>query len=350
MRIGNNDELVKISAVHPRRQNCGDIGCKLVFRLLVKVGFLHGGARKTKALAPYARGIRFDLTVFAILALLITFCAQDDLIQRAIVAEQHPLSAVGHKNERMVRNEHVLGNLQQLCFVPLDRGSAGSAVYRPGGFMGPNTTMMKLCLWGSLLAGGTYLGVVAADLHGPMTIVWKGSGVALLAIFALLRARSSDGVMLAGVMALGALGDVLLDLVFIWGAVSFALGHILAVYLYRRNLRPGLSSSQRALGLVLMVSTPVIAWQMTHDVSVVGYALLLGLMAASAWTSRFSRYRVGLGAVMFVVSDLLIFARMGPLAGSVFASLAIWALYYGGQLLITLGVTQGLGARGRSLL
>jgi hypothetical protein len=31
------------------------------------------------------------------------------------------------------------------------------------------------------------------------------------------------------------------------------------------------------------------------------------------------------------------------------AGIAIWALYYGGQLLITLGVTQGLGARRKSL-
>jgi uncharacterized membrane protein YhhN len=41
------------------------------------------------------------------------------------------------------------------------------------------------------------------------------------------------------------------------------------------------------------------------------YSLGLSLMAATAWTSRFHRFRVGIGAVMFVVSDLLIFARAG---------------------------------------
>ena len=76
-----------------------------------------------------------------------------------------------------------------------------------------------------------------------------------------------------------------------------------------------------------------------------GYALLLGLMAGSAWTSRFSRYRTGIGAVMFVASDLLIFAEMGPLAGAAFIGVAIWALYFAGQFLITLGVAQGLGER-----
>lgn len=215
--------------------------------------------------------------------------------------------------------------------------------------MGPNTTLMKLCLWGSMLAGVSYLWVVVADLQSPTAIVWKGTGVALLAVFALLRARSSDGVMLAGVMAFGALGDVLLDVAFTLGAVSFAFGHILAILLYRRNGRPNLAASQRALGVLLAIATPVIAWSLTHAADVTGYALLLGLMAGSAWMSRFSRYRTGLGAVMFVASDLLIFAEMGPLAGSAMTGIAIWALYYGGQLLITLGVTQGLGARRKSL-
>jgi uncharacterized membrane protein YhhN len=34
-------------------------------------------------------------------------------------------------------------------------------------------------------------------------------------------------------------------------------------------------------------------------------------MAAAAWSSRFPRYRVGAGAVLFVISDWLIFSRMG---------------------------------------
>ena len=159
----------------------------------------------------------------------------------------------------------------------------------------------------------------------------------------------SDGVMLAGVMAFGALGDVLLDVAFTLGAASFALGHILAILLYRRNRRPNLAASQRALGVLLAVATPVIAWLLTHALDVTGYALLLGLMAGSAWTSRFSRYRTGFGAVMFVASDLLIFAEMGPLAGAAFIGVAIWALYFAGQFLITLGVAQGLGERRRSL-
>jgi uncharacterized membrane protein YhhN len=68
-------------------------------------------------------------------------------------------------------------------------------------------------------------------------------------------------------------------------------------------------------------------------------------MAAAAWTSSFPRYRVGLGAVLFVASDLLIFARMGPLAASALPGLLVWPLYYFGQVLIATGVVGELRAR-----
>jgi uncharacterized membrane protein YhhN len=44
---------------------------------------------------------------------------------------------------------------------------------------------------------------------------------------------------------------------------------------------------------------------------------------------------------MFVVSDLLIFARAGPLPDSFAVGLAVWGLYYFGQLLICVGVVRG---------
>jgi len=72
------------------------------------------------------------------------------------------------------------------------------------------------------------------------------------------------------------------------------------------------------------------------------YAAGLGAMAASAWVSRFPRYRVGLGAVMFVASDLLIFSKMGPLAGARIPSILIWPLYFAGQALIAWGAVTTL--------
>ena len=70
------------------------------------------------------------------------------------------------------------------------------------------------------------------------------------------------------------------------------------------------------------------------------YAAGLAAMAASAWLSRFPRHQVALGAVMFLASDLLIFARSGPLAGAAWLGLAIWGLYFAGQALIATSVAR----------
>lgn len=61
-------------------------------------------------------------------------------------------------------------------------------------------------------------------------------------------------------------------------------------------------------------------------------------MAATALGSRLPLATVGRGALMFVLSDLLIFARLGPLPDNLATGLAVWGLYYFGQMLICVGV------------
>jgi uncharacterized membrane protein YhhN len=151
-------------------------------------------------------------------------------------------------------------------------------------------------------------------------------------------------------MAFGALGDVLLDAAgLVVGAVAFLIGHLIAIGLYWRNRRPSTTLSQRLLAILVVPATVIIAFLLPADRAgapgVALYALSLALMASFAWTSRFPRYRVGLGALMFVLSDLLIFAREGALAGAAWIGLAIWGLYYFGQLMICVGVTATLAKR-----
>ena len=94
--------------------------------------------------------------------------------------------------------------------------------------------------------------------------------------------------------------------------------------------------------MALLVLVPLVAFNLptvrSTAIGVAIYALALGAMAASTWISAYPRYRVGIGAVLFVVSDLLIFARIGPMSESPLPDLLIWPLYYTGQLLICLGV------------
>ena len=147
--------------------------------------------------------------------------------------------------------------------------------------------------------------------------------------------------------ALGALGDVLLDAAGMTvGAIAFLAGHLVAIALYWRHRRPVLAPTQAALAVVLLVATPVTSFALTEDLGVTLYAFGLGAMAAAAWASRFPRYRTGIGAVLFVVSDLLIFARMGVLSDSVLPNLLVWPTYFAGQALIAWGVVTRLARRG----
>jgi uncharacterized membrane protein YhhN len=208
-------------------------------------------------------------------------------------------------------------------------------------------TPARLALAAAVVGGVSYIASWNLPLSEAASLAWKGSGVGLLAVYAALKARSLDGWLVCAVMAFGAAGDVLLGAAGMEvGAAAFLVGHLIAIWLYARNPRPATTASQRLLAILLVPATVAVAWLLPADRAGAGpvalYALGLAAMAAFAWLSRFPRYRVGIGALMFVVSDLLIFARSGPLEGQAWVGYAIWTLYFGGQLLIVLGVTRTL--------
>jgi uncharacterized membrane protein YhhN len=180
---------------------------------------------------------------------------------------------------------------------------------------------------------------------GPEAMIAaKGASVGLLALAAALRARDSDGWLLACVMALGALGDILLEIDFGAGAAAFAAGHIVAIGLYRRHPRIGVNPSQWTVAALMPAAAAIfpafLLWGRPDAVPFIAYGLLLGAMAASAWLSRFPRRLVAAGALLFLVSDMLIAVRLG--VGAQWLGLPIWLLYYVGQLMIFLGVTSSL--------
>lgn len=216
--------------------------------------------------------------------------------------------------------------------------------------MTQTNTLARWVLIASILAGVSYIAAWGLDLPKAAELTWKGLGVGLLAVYAALKARDLDGWLLVAVMAFGALGDVLLGAAGLTvGALAFLAGHLIAIGLYLRNRRAALSRGQLALAVVLVPATVIIAFLLPSDRAgapgVAFYSLGLSLMAATAWTSRFHRFQVGIGAVMFVVSDLLIFGRAGPLPDNFLTGLGVWGLYYFGQLLICVGVTKTLSSR-----
>lgn len=171
-------------------------------------------------------------------------------------------------------------------------------------------------------------------------LLLKAGSVAALPAYALARSRHRDARHIAAVMATGAMGDAFIELDTIAGGAWFLLAHLLAIALYWRRRRAAPSVSQRAAAASVLAGVPLCAWLLTDDPLAAVYAVALAAMAASAWLSRFSRYAVGVGALLFVASDLLIFARLGGTLSQSVTSWLIWPMYYAGQLLIVTGVIR----------
>lgn len=196
----------------------------------------------------------------------------------------------------------------------------------------------------SLLFAITYFFMMDGKVGGSWLALWKGAGVGFLAIYAVHRGPGRDGVLISIVMTLCALADVTIQFSFLAGGAIFAIGHMVAIGLYVSNRRERTSGSQKAAGVALLVTTPVLAGTLTYPLDnwwlAALYAALVGAMAGTAWTSHFPRYRVGVGALLFVVSDLVLFAQEAGHISRDLSDWLVWPLYYSGQFLIATGVIQ----------
>ncbi|NYT39983.1 lysoplasmalogenase [Sphingomonas sp. R-74633] len=195
----------------------------------------------------------------------------------------------------------------------------------------------------ALIAGITFTANGWVGLHGTPAVIWKGAGVALLALWARSKAVNSGGRMIAAVLALGALGDVLLELQgMAAGGLAFLAGHFLASYLYLRNARVPAANwiaPPVAMGVALF------AWWVFkggYQVELLAfYVFGLSLMTASAMLSRLGTL-VALGALLFFVSDWLIFLNQGRLIAPQIAELLVWPTYFAGQAFIAWGAVHAL--------
>ncbi|WP_369060649.1 lysoplasmalogenase family protein [Caulobacter sp. 73W] len=202
----------------------------------------------------------------------------------------------------------------------------------------------NLVLAAAVLAGLSYMVSWQMPLPSMTSTAWKGAAVSLLAVYAALKAEDGDGWLACAMLALYALGDVLLDMLGLTrGALAFLAGHIVAMALYARN-HAGLPLPKALLAWAIVPVTVLISWHLPSDRSfapgVALYALGLSLMAGAALNSRFAAGGTGLGAVLFVISDLLIFAREGPLEGQAWVGFGVWGLYLAANVLICLAVTR----------
>ena len=209
-------------------------------------------------------------------------------------------------------------------------------------------------LWLLALAGGvSFMLAVVQRLDGPAIWAWKTTGVGFLALWAAANARERHGGLIAAALAFGALGDYLLDAKgLVAGAAAFAVGHVVAIALYLMNRRTQTTPWKRLLGWLTMPATLAIVWGMLSPAAgwwhAAVYSLFVAAMAAAAWTSRFPRYCTGIGAMLFLASDLFIFAGEGGVLGKDVTMWLVWPLYFAGQALIAWGVVGTLAKEARA--
>lgn len=216
--------------------------------------------------------------------------------------------------------------------------------------MGQDLAHKRPWLLVSLAFGLTYPLAAHLPVTGLLSVIWKMSGVGMLVPYALRRHHGGHFAWLAAILALYALADGVLEQSTFWGGTIFAIGHLAAIGLYLRHRRVLIAPSQKALAVTLLVVTPFVTCMLPSDRSLASqtalYGLIVGGMAAAAWGSNFPRYRVGTGAVLFVVSDIVLVAQMGPLDGWIGQGTVVWFTYYFGVLLIATGGVQTLIKRG----
>ncbi len=148
----------------------------------------------------------------------------------------------------------------------------------------------------------------------------KGAAVGLLALYAFMRHRGRDAYHLGAIMIVAALGDMAMEVdhhcrgAALLPATTWC--HRALPAHPREHCRSDPEGRCRGnaaahAGYLLAASRSTAPRRCPLAL----YGLAVGGMAACAWLSAFPRYRVGLGAVLFLASDVLIVAGYGPLMG-----------------------------------
>lgn len=199
-------------------------------------------------------------------------------------------------------------------------------------------------LLASLLLGIGYVFIERSGWLGGFGILWKGACVGLLIPYALRWKAVCDRPLLAAMLGLYALADMLLEIDLEWGAFLFICGHMAAIAYFWRQRRDRPAPSQRLLALAIPLASLTIGFflltsPVTEPAPLV-YIFFVSTMAGMAWRSRFPRYRTGVGALLFLLSDMVLLAREGGLMPDAIAIWLIWPLYYAGVFMMTTGIVQ----------
>ncbi len=190
----------------------------------------------------------------------------------------------------------------------------------------------------------------------PLRTVIKIMPVAALALIAYLSGpRHGAALLLPAALALSAVGDGFLagdpKRWLPLGLASFLIAHLIYVALFWSA--GGSSAPSEPVRLVLILAAPIggvgmLAWLWPHLGAMRGavsaYVGAIVAMLATSLLLPWTAWPVMVGALAFMASDAILSAdlfRSARIAGSErMSAYAIWALYYGGQAAIALGLMR----------
>jgi uncharacterized membrane protein YhhN len=207
-------------------------------------------------------------------------------------------------------------------------------------FRAARDVRLVLFLTGAAVAG-LYLATVWVDVPSPAGPAWKGSGIALLGLYAFAMG--------ARLPALGlvfcAAGDVLLEYngLFVAGMAAFGLGHACYAATFLGTIRRhGMNRRDLPVAVIVtLAASAALAWLIPGMADLLVPSLLyfgiILLMAASAIVSK-SAMAARMGALLFLVSDSLLAA--GLYRGVDILPGAVWATYAAAQILLCWGFVR----------
>ena len=176
-------------------------------------------------------------------------------------------------------------------------------------------------------------------LADPGGLVWKAAGIVLLGLYALSQRSWIAG---AGLLFC-ALGDVLLEIVFVYGMAAFAIGHIFYIAAFAEWGRVlGLNKRDfPVVIIVLLISAALLVWLLPGmgdlTIPALGYQAIITVMVCSAFVVK-APMLARLGAVIFMLSDTLIAA--GKFADADIPPGSVWITYAGAQIMIAWGMSR----------
>lgn len=177
-----------------------------------------------------------------------------------------------------------------------------------------------------------------------LAMISKGSCVGLLTLYAALNRN----LLLATALGFGAAGDVFLasgfEAAFMFGLSAFLVGHLAYIRLIwptciRWSALPDIRRSAIGLtiGVGLLQGWYLLPYAAGLEVPIILYTAILVAMTALAIASRYPLRLVGLGAVLFFLSDLVLAIYLFS-PDIMVPRWLNWFLYYPGQLLLAIGL------------